>query len=160
MSERNERDLISDSRIRFLVNGAMKESASTSGFLTLGAEVFHGRVLMTGTLPSQEELERVETAVAAVEGVKEVLNEVEVGIPGGAADYAADVAIATALDLRIAEHDLIAEGIDVEKAVVNRVVYLIGISRSADARQRLLDVVSETRGVRRVVNYVQVPGTA
>ena len=160
LSERNERDLISDSRIRFLVNGAMKESASTSGFLTLGAEVFHGRVLMTGTLPSQDELDRVETAVAEVEGVKEVLNEVEVGVPGGAADYATDLAIATALDLRIAEHDLIDEGIDVEKAVVNRVVYLIGISRSADARQRLLDIVSETRGVRRVVNYVQVPGTA
>ena len=160
LSERNERDLISDSRLRFLVNGAMKESASTAGYLTLGAEVFHGRVLMTGTLPTEEDRQRVAAAVADLEGVKEILNEIEVGIPGGIADYATDLAISTALDLRIAEHNLIEEGIDVEKAVVNRVVYLIGISKSSDARQRLLDIVSETQGVQRVVNYVKVSGAA
>lgn len=158
LSERNERDLISDSRIRFLVNGAMQESASTSGYLTIGAEVFHGRVLLTGTLPTQEVSDRVATRVEMVEGVKEVLNEIEVGDPGGGADYARDITIATALDLRIAEHNLIAEGIDVEKAVVNQVVYLIGTSRSQDSRQRLLELISETQGVQRVVSYVQVTG--
>ena len=158
LSERSERDLISDERIRVLVNSAMKESASTAGFLTLGAEVFHGRVLLTGTLPTEEDRERVASAIADVEGVTEVLNEIEVGVPGSAADYAIDVAIATALDLRIAEHDLIDEGIDVEKSVVNRVVYLLGTSRTPDSRQRLLDIISETRGVQRVVNYVQVAG--
>ncbi len=160
LSERSERELISDSRIRFLVNVAMKASSTTEGFLTLGSEVFHGRVLLTGTLASEVDKERVAAAVAEVDGVKEVLNQIEVGIPGGAADYATDVAIATALDLRIVEHNLIEAGIDVEKAVVNRVVYLIGRSSSGDARQRLLDIVSETQGVQRVVNYVQVIDSA
>ena len=158
LSERSERELISDSRLRVLVNGAIQETASTTGFLTLGAEVFHGRVLLTGITPTAELREEIAVTVASIDGVSEVLNEIEVGVPGSAADYATDLAIATALDLRIVEHDLVDEGIDVEKAVVNRVVYLIGISRSPDARQRLLDVISETRGVQRVVNHVLVTG--
>ncbi len=158
LSERSERDLISDARIKFQVNGAMKEAASTSGYLTIGTEVFHGRVLLTGTLPSRATRDAVAAAVADVEGVTEVLNEIEVGSPGSGADYAQDLAIATAIDFRIAEHDLIPEGIDVEKAVVNRVVYVIGLSPSSDARQRLLQLISETQGVQRVVNYVLVSG--
>jgi len=160
LSERSERDLFNDARLRIAVKGKMSEAveSSAAGFVTTGAEVYDGRVLLTGTLPTQDESDAAEAAVRELEGVVEVFNQIVIGPAPDPAEYVVDRKIWTSLSLRIIENDLVAEAIDMEKSVVNRVVYVIGTARSLEIRQELLHLISETDGVRGVVSFIEIPG--
>jgi len=159
LSERSERDLFNDARLRIAVKGKISEVIeSPAGFVTTGAEVYGGRVLLTGTLPTQDESDAAEAAVRELEGVVEVFNQIVIGPAPHPAEYVVDRKIWTSLSLRIIENDLVAEAIDMEKSVVNRVVYVIGTARSLEIRQELLHLISETDGVRGVVSFIEIPG--
>ena len=158
LAERSTEQVASDTRTRVGANVALSERAGDL-YTTLGIEVYEGRLLLTGVVPTEEDRIRVGEIVSTVENVKEVLNEVQIGEPSGIADYSQDVGIASLIRLRLIEHDKTAQALDMEFEVVNRVVYVIGRSASDTARRELAEVMRTTAGVKTVVLHLQVDGS-
>ena len=155
LAERSTEQVASDTRIRVNANVALSERAGDL-YTTLGIEVYEGRLLLTGVVPTEEDRIRVGEIVSTVENVKEVLNEVQIGEPSGIIDYTQDFGIASLIRLRLIEHDKITQALDMEFEVVNQIVYVIGRSASDTARSELVEILRTTAGVKTVVLHLQV----
>ena len=90
--ERSVDDVVDDSGIKLAINKAWLD-ADTIIFTNLSTRVTEGRVLITGVVERPEQrLEAVRIAWQ-VEGVREVINEIDVAEPQGFSGYARDTAI-------------------------------------------------------------------
>ena len=114
-----------------------------------------GRVLLTGTVPSQDA--RVEAVRLAWQpaGVREVLNEIQVHDGGGFSDYALDVAIAQKMRTKLL-FDKEVRNINYTVDVNDAVIYLMGIAQSDAELERVIAYARDISGVRGVVNHVRL----
>lgn len=151
--ERGLGGAIEDSRIRIQINDLwLKEDEIL--YRKAGLQVQNGRVLVTGVMPSEEmRAKSIELAWQA-DGVKEVINEVQIG-DGSFGDYSKDTWISTQLkaDLLL---DAEVSSINYSIQTVRGVVYLIGIAQSDQELERVLNHARGLANVRKVVSYVQV----
>ncbi len=115
--------------------------------------VFEGRLLLTGTMLSDEgRLQLIENAWKA-EGVQEVIDEIYVGDSTPFGQGFADARIDTALKARlVADQDV--KSSDVKIAVSNGVVYLLGAVRSQKRLEKIVHHARTTGGVNKVVTHV------
>ncbi len=113
------------------------------------------RVMLTGTVPSEE------VAASAVEkawkarGVLEVINELVIGPKQSMSDAASDVLVKKNLQGRM----LITKDvwtINYAIDVVNGTAYMLGRVHDKAEMNRAMNVARTTKGVKRVVNYLQV----
>ena len=96
--ERTIGDAIDDAIISTEVSSQLLQ-ADIDLFQDVGVKVVEGRVLLTGSVPTpQDRIEAVRLAWQA-EGVKEVLNEVQVTDSTGIVDYATDSWISVQITL-------------------------------------------------------------
>ena len=112
------------------------------------------RVLVTGVMPSEEMRAKAIELAWQADGVKEVINEVQIG-EGSFGDYTQDTWISTQLkaDLLL---DAEVSSINYSIQTVRGVVYIIGIAQSDQELQRVLNHARGLANVRKVVSYVQV----
>lgn len=117
-----------------------------------------GRVLLTGSVPTAED--RVEAARLAwsVDGVGEVLNELQVA-DASLLDYARDNWIIAQLRGRLVTDGEILD-LNYTLDSVNGVIYLIGIAQDDAELQRVINYARTIRGVKKVVSHVRIKGTA
>jgi osmotically-inducible protein OsmY len=155
LSDRSNSDLAQDGRIRVLVNAALSEQAAEH-YPTIGIQVFEGRVMLTGTVPEESDARHAAAVAEEVEHVREVINEIQIGSPGGVLDYAHDIRIANTIRLRMIEENEVGGGVDIELEVVNRVAYLIGIAQDREMIDRLGTIVGTVSGVEAVVLHLLV----
>jgi len=127
-------------------------------FAKVNLEVVQGRVLMTGVVPTPEN--RVEAGKVAwqVQGVKEVLNEIQVSDKTKLSDIATDSWITIQIKSRILFDKDIA-GVNYNIETINGVVYVLGIAQSQAELDRVTNVARTTRYVKQVVNHVRIKGT-
>lgn len=147
--------LAHDGRIRADINQALRIELEDV-YPTLGAQVFEGRVLLTGTAPSNEAARRAEEVVYGVDGVEQVHNEIQIGEPGGLVSYANDVRVASAIRLKLTEMDEIKLSVDSELEVVNGIAYMIGVAPDRETIERVADIISRVGGVQKVVLHLHV----
>lgn len=147
--------LAQDGRIRADINQALRIELEEV-YATLGAQVFEGRVLLTGTAPTDDDARRAAEVVYEVDGVVQVHNEIQVGEPGGLVSYANDVRVANAIRLKLTEMDEIKQSVDSELEVVNGVAYLIGVAPDRETIERVADIISRVGGVEKVVLHLHV----
>lgn len=124
-------------------------------FRPVSVEVNEGRVLLTGTVKNTElAIEAVKLAWQA-DGVREVINEIEVGEGGDVGDYARDAWIATQLrsDL-LFDKEIYALNYNIE--VENATVYLIGLAQDQAELDRVVEHARTVPRVRKVVSYVRL----
>ena len=145
---------VDDSLIQAAIDRQLFEFDTTL-FQRVGVEVVEGRVLLTGLVPEPQN--RVDAARIAwqAEGVKEVINEIEVSDKSTLSDAATDSFISVQLRGRIAGDSEI-RSINYTIETVNRTIYLMGVAQS---QQELDRVIAHARGidyVRRVVPYVRI----
>lgn len=134
-------------------NNYMQQGAENL-YSKVGIEVTEGVVLLTGSVPTQDHVASAVQLAWDVDGVKEVINELQVTEAGGPKRLASDSWITTQAKTRlIAEKNVKSVNYTIE--TVNGVVYVMGIAQSQDELARVLNVVSRVKGVQKVVSHVR-----
>lgn len=124
-------------------------------FSKLSSTVTEQRALLTGRVQDPEM--RVEAVKLAwqVQGINEVINEIEVTDTSSLVDSARDVWITTQLRTRIT-FDQEVRSINYSIDTVNGVVFLMGIARDQAEHDRVTNHARNLAYVRRVVSYVRI----
>lgn len=127
-------------------------------FSAVGLSVEDGRVLLTGSVPKPEN--RIEAARLAwkAEGVREVINEIQVVDNSDIVDKARDTWIETQLETKML-FDSGISSINYDVDTVNGTVYLFGIAQDSTELQRVINHARNLEYVRNVVSYVRIKGT-
>lgn len=152
--ERSVGEAIDDTTINLKISSNLLQKDEAL-FRRVGVEVLQGRVLLTGNVPEPEQ--RVEAVRLAwrAEGVKEILNEIQVNDTSSLLDFAKDGWISTQLRAKILGDREITD-INYSVETVNGVVYLLGIAQNEDELQRVTNHARNIRGVVKVVSHVSM----
>lgn len=150
--ERTTRQALTDGEIRLtLANKFLNEDRGL--FADISTEVVEGRVLLTGQVDTPEDRILASQLVWETEGVRELLNELEVGQGKGAQSYAEDVWISTQLRAQLLT-DVDVNAINYNVETVGQTVHLIGVARDEAELIRVVEIASRVRGVKQVVSHV------
>ena len=121
----------------------------------IGAEVYEGRVLLTGASKDTKITDQAVKLAWQVDGVKEVINEIQVGKESGISDYAQDTWITAQLKSKMTfDQEILSINYVVE--TVNATVYLIGIAQNATELNRVKQHASNVKFVRNIISHVRV----
>lgn len=150
--ERSTRQALTDTEIRVTINNKLL-SEDYGLFGDISTEVVEGRVLLAGSVPTQDDRLRAARLVWDTPDVRELINEVTVEGDQGIGSYGRDVWIST--QLRAA---LVADGkvrsINYNVETVGQVVHLIGVARTETELQRVVSHAQRITGVKQVVSHV------
>jgi len=150
--ERSVGSVIDDATIK--VNIAAKFINSEDNlFVNISTTVLDGRVLLTGLVDNQEIRIDAVRKVWEVDGIKEVINEIQVGNRATLKEYASDLWINTqAKALAAKAVGLRVVGYNFE--TIQGKVYVAGITSKPDQLEKLINAVKTIKGVKEIVNYV------
>lgn len=126
-------------------------------FVDVSVEVYEGRALMTGAVDKTEN--RIDAVRIAwnVNGVREVLNEIQVRDTSDLLDAARDQLITADLSATITVDKRI-KSINYSIETVNGTVYLMGIAQGQAELDRIRNHARQIRYVRRIVSHVRIKG--
>ncbi len=141
-----------DTWIRTEINQRLL-AASGELFLDVHLQVQNGRVLLSGTVPTPESRVKAVQIAWQSDGVREVINEIELSDKDSLAEYARDRWIEARLRTRLLT-DRAVNSLNISIESVNQSVYLIGIVHSRDEMERVVAHAKNVPYVRRVVNYL------
>lgn len=124
-------------------------------FGAVGVEVVEGRVLLTGSVKRPED--RVEAVRLAwqVNGVREVINEIQVTDTSSLSNYARDSWISAQLKSKLILDKKI-ESLNYNIETVNGVVYMIGIAQNEAELKRATNHARTIPHVREVISHVRI----
>ena len=150
--ERSMGSVVDDATIK--VNIAAKFISSEDNlFVNISTTVLEGRVLLTGLVDNQEIRIDAVRRVWEVDGVKEVINEIQVGNRDSLKEYANDLWINTqAKGLAAKAVGLRVVGYNFE--TIQGKVYIAGITSKPEQLEDIIDAVKTVKGVKEIVNYV------
>lgn len=150
------RSAVSDLEIQARINDLWFQY-DVETFSRLDLTINQGRVLVTGIVPDPED--RVEAIRLAwqPEGVKQVINEIQVADSPGVMGFARDNWIVTRLRTALTL-DRDVQSINYSIDSVNGVVYLMGVARNQAELNRVLEKARTIADVKRVVSYVKMAG--
>ena len=130
-------------------------NAGNNLFVDINTTVLEGRVLLTGLIDNQELRIEAVRLVWEIEGVREVINEIEIGNREGIKDYAKDLWINTqARGLAAKTIGLRAVAYNFE--TINGKIYIAGITTKPDQLDMLIESLKNIKGVTEIINYVIV----
>ena len=152
--DRSMGSVIDDATIK--VNIAAKFINSEDNlFVNISTTVLTGRVLLTGLVDNQEIRIDAVRKVWEVNGVQEVINEIQVGNRDSLKEYANDLWINTqAKGLAAKTIGLRVVGYNFE--TIQGKVYIAGITSRPEQLEDLIEAVKTIKGVKEIVNYVIV----
>ena len=124
-------------------------------FFNVSVEVIEGRVLLTGAVEQIDERIEATKLAWAIDGVNEVINEIQISNDEGILDYADDLIMKTKINAKLLlEKNILNLNYSVE--VVNSIVYVIGIAQNQEELNSVINICQETYGVKNVINYVRL----
>ncbi len=155
--ERGFKNTVSDSALETTISGKLLGHSGRL-FLDVSVEVNEGRVLLTGVVAKPEH--RIEAVKLAwqTDGVREVINEIQIRDDTGILDSARDGLVTTELSSKIT-FDKRIKGVNYSIETVNGVVYLIGVAQSQEELDRVINHARQISYVRRIVSHVRIKGT-
>tara|TARA_Y100001935_G_scaffold249675_1_gene248630 strand:+ start:554 stop:1156 length:603 start_codon:yes stop_codon:yes gene_type:complete len=130
-------------------------SAGNNLFVNINTTVLDGRVLLTGLVENQEIRIEAVRLVWEVEGVKEVINEIETGNRDSIKDYANDVWITTQARA-VATKTIGFRAIAYNFETINGKIYMAGITSRPEQLDSVIEALKVIKGVKEIVNYVVV----
>ncbi len=143
-----------DVRIRAEINGLWLQ-ADENLLYDIELQVQEARVLLTGSVQDPELRLKAVRLCWQVDGVKEVINEIEISDKSGLVNYTRDAKISTELrSTLLVDQDVRSINYSIE--TVNQIIYLMGVARSQAELDRVIDHARNIEYVRRVRNYVRV----
>ena len=150
--ERSMGAVIDDATIK--VNIAAKFlNAGNNIFVNINTSVLEGRVLLTGLVDNQEIRIDAVRLVWEVEGVQEIINEIEIGNRSTIKDYASDLWINTQAR-GVAAKTVGLKAITFNFETIQGKIYIAGITTRPDLLDEMVSVLKNIKGVNEIVNYV------
>ncbi|MBT4950989.1 MAG: BON domain-containing protein [Pelagibacteraceae bacterium] len=150
--ERSFGTVVDDATIK--INIASKFINSDNNlFVDVGTNVLEGRVLLTGLVDNQEIRIDAVRRVWDVEGVNEVINEIQIGNRESIKEYAQDLWITTQVR-GLAAKTIGLRSISYNFETIQGKVYIAGITSRADQLEELVKVAKTVKGVTEIINYV------
>ena len=146
--------VIDDATIKLNIS-AKFISSQRKLFLNIDIKVTEGRVLLTGIVQEQETRIEAIRRVWEVSGVKEVINEIEVGDKVTLKEYANDLWITTQVK-SIAAKNLGLRSLGYNFETIRGKVFVAGITSRKDQLDLLIQSIETVKGVKEIVNYVVV----
>ena len=117
--------------------------------------VVEGRVLLKGSVPTEEDRDRASRVARQAAGAREVINEMQVTAGGGILGYARDSWISLKLDARLLfDLDVMSVNYDIE--TVNGTVYIMGIAQDEEELETVKAHARSVDGVKHVVSHVMM----
>jgi len=152
--ERSFGTVVDDATIKLNISSKFLKSENNL-FLDVESTVIEGRVLLTGLVDTQEIRIEAVKKVWEIEGVQEVINEIEIGARETIKEYANDLWINTQVKTLAAKTiGLRALGYNFE--TIKGKVYIAGITSRPEQLQAIIESTKTIKGVKEIVNYVIV----
>ena len=130
-------------------------NSSDNLFVDVSTSVLEGRVLLTGLVDNQEIRIDAVRKVWEVDGVNEVINEIQIGNRESLKEYAQDVWITTQVR-GLAAKTVGLRSIAYNYETIKGKVYIVGVTSRPEQLEAIIDVAKTVKGVTEIVNYVIV----
>ena len=145
---------VDDATIKFNISRKFLTSANNL-FINIDTSVVEGMVLLTGIVKNQESRIEAVKIVWAVDGVREVINEIDIGDKTSIKEYANDIWITTQIKA-LATRDIGLRSISYNVETIKGKVFLAGITSRPEQLETLVNITKSVKGVKEVVNYVVI----
>lgn len=153
--ERSPGHAVDDTIILTKISHKFFETGTQDLFVHIGIDVLEGRVLLTGNAPTPEVMIDAVRLTWQVDGVTEVINEIQVTNNNSIQDFAKDTFITAQIKSKLLL-DKEIRSINYNVETVNGVVYLIGIAQNQTELDRVSQIASTTKNVRKVISHVRL----
>ncbi len=150
--ERSFGEVIDDTSIKVSIAASFLE-AGNNLFVNINTSVLEGRVLLTGLVDNQEIRIEAVRLVWEVEGVKEIINEIEIGNRLTLKNYASDLWINTQAR-GVAAKTIGLKSVTYNFETIQGKVYVAGITTRPDLLELMINALKDIKGVNEIVNYV------
>ena len=151
--ERSVGNAVDDTGIDAQITHKFLQSDINSLLPNVNTNIHEGRVLLTGDVTNEKIAQDAVRLVWEIEGVREVINEIQIVKEDSITEAANDQWINAQLDSTM----LFTKGIrsvNYVTRVENGIVYLLGIAEDQAELDRVLRVASTIQGVKQVVSHV------
>ena len=146
--------VVDDATIK--INIAAKFISSNDNlFVDISTNVLEGRVLLTGLVDNQEIRIDAVRRVWEVNGVNEVINEIQIGNRESIKEYAQDLWINTQVK-GLAVKTVGLRSISYNFETIQGKVYITGITSRPSQLEKLIEASKTVKGVTEIINYVIV----
>ncbi len=152
LQERGLGGVAADTGLRATINAAWLRH-DKSLLVHLNLQVHEGRVLVTGALADADLRAEAIRLAWVGEGVREVINEIEITDEGGLLAYARDTAIVAELNSRLL-FDRRVRSFNYSAEAVNGTVYLLGLAQDQAELDRVLAIARNVARVQAVASHV------
>ncbi len=160
--ERTVGDAMDDTTIWAKIKSDLLQQDVNNLFNLVDVRVNEGRVLMTGSVRSQDVRAKAVKIAWGVRGVKEVIDELIIATPTdelAIKDYSKDAWITTQIKSKLLlNKDIHSVNYDVQ--TVDGIVYLMGIAQDKTELNIVTNIASSIQYVKKVVSHVRVKDTA
>ena len=146
--------VVDDATIKINVAGKFL-GAGNNLFVDINTTVLEGRVLLTGLVDNQEIRIEAVRLVWEVEGVREIVNEIEIGNRETIKDYANDLWINTQAK-GVAAKTIGLRSVAFNFETIKGKIYVAGITTRPEQMNKLIEALKTIKGVKEIVNYVIV----
>ncbi len=126
----------------------------TANFFNLGVDVFEGRVLLTGTVPDDQIRLSAAQSVWQFPQIREVLNEIKIGIPVTTQQKLRDKALDVEINAKLTFTKEI-KSVNYIVTVSDGVVYIMGLNQNDYELEAILNTLKSIKGVREIISHIQ-----
>lgn len=146
--------VVDDATIKINLSSKFLQSDNNL-FLNINTNVLDGRVLLTGIVDTQEIRIEAVRNVWEIDGVQEVINEIQVGDKTTIKEYANDLWINTQAK-SLAAKTIGLRALNYNFETIRGKVYIAGITIRQEQLNAILNSTKTIKGVKEIVNYVIV----
>ena len=150
--DRSLGSVVDDATIKLNLSAKFLKSGNNL-FININSNVLEGRVLLTGIVDTQEIRIDSVRKVWEIEGVKEVINEIEVGTKTTIKEYANDLWI-NAQVKSLAAKTIGLRALNYNFETIRGKVYIVGITSKTEQLNAVVKSTKTIKGVKEIVNYV------
>ena len=146
--------LATEDRTLIAFNSAVaNESAAL--FRDVSTDVYLGRMMLTGAVAQASARTRAVQIARGIQGVTQVVDELQVTSAGGVGATAADLVIEQKIGVKLLSESGI-KSVNFRWRAVNGTAYLFGRAHSQAELDKAIALTRATEDVKRVVNHVRV----
>ena len=146
--------VVDDATIKLNLSAKFLQSENKL-FLDVNSNVTEGRVLLTGLVDTQEIRIEAVKKVWEINGVREVINEIEVGNKTTLKEYMNDLWINTQVK-SLAAKTIGLRSFSYNFETIKGKVYIAGITSRPEQLQAIVESTKTIKGVNEIVNYVVI----
>lgn len=152
VQERSTKQAAIDILIKAKIEESMFSNSYEKLFSKVRVIVYEGKVLLVGTVESQDTSIKAEELSWQTKNVKEVANYISVG-KNDIVDYVKDTRISLEFRAKLLTDQEISE-VNFSSTTENRILYIVGIAQNEKEISQVLDHASNIAGVKKIINLI------